>query len=337
MTDYDKVDALLIGLALGDAHGMPFEMLNREDVKKHKQNSSYDLNHNFFVEIPEFHFLKRDLKKAEITDDTILANHLAEYLLENKAELNKDDYFSSLGDFVNEQKLISKGVIGPSTGRAISKIMMNEKFTVSERAGFSNGLAVKSTVLAYFLPLEEKNSNLEIIEELSYYSHFTDTAISAAGGVYAALAEALTGNDLKSIFASALEYMAEGENYGLNTFQPSTYKRTKFLLSYIDDLPEEQTLDFIAEVMGTGINSYESIPAAFAIFKLYPDDAARAFEAAIDLGGDTDSTAALVGALVGAYNGIDIFKKEWIEELKEVNSLSLKEVGRALFDLKENK
>lgn len=336
MPNYDKIDGLLTGLALGDAHGMPFEMLNREDVKKHKENSKFSLTENFFIDIPDFHFLKRDLKKAEVTDDTILAVHLGEYLLENKGKINKEDYFSSLGEFINEKKLITKGIIGPSTGRAASKIMRNEKFTVSERAGFSNGLALKSSVLAYFLPLEAKKSNLEKIKKLAYYSHFTDTAISAAAGIYAALAEALTGSDLDEIFNSALSYMEAGENYGLQTFQPSSYQRTKFLLEHLETLTKSETLDFIAEVMGTGINSYESVPAALAIFKLYPDAAAKAFSAAVDIGGDTDSTNALVGALVGAYNGIDIFKKEWIEELNKVNSLSLKELGRSLFALREN-
>lgn len=336
MPDYDKIDALLIGLALGDAHGMPFEMLNREDVKKHKEQSEFNLAANFFVEIPDFHFLKRDLKKGEVTDDTILAVHLGEYLLENKGEINKEDYFSSLGEFINDQQLIKKGVIGPSTGRAASKIMRNEKFTVSERAGFSNGLALKSTILAYYLPLGDKKSNLEKIKELAYYSHFTDTAIAAAAGIYAALAEALAGSDLDKIFSSALSYMENGEKYGLQTFQPSSFKRTEFLLKYQEDLTKKECLNFIAEVMGTGINSYESVPAALAIFKLYPDNAAEAFAAAVDIGGDTDSTAAMVGALLGAYNGIEVFEKEWIEELNRVNSLSLKELARSLFALREN-
>ena len=336
MANYDKIDALLIGLALGDAHGMPFEMLNREDVKKHKENTNFNLTENFFVDIPDFHFLKRDLKKAEVTDDTILAAHLGEYLLENKGEINKEDYFSHLAEFINDQKLITKGVIGPSTGRAASKIRRNEKFTVSERAGFSNGLAVKAAVLAYILPLKDKKSNLEKIKELAYYSHFTDTAIAAAAGIYAALAEALAGSNLDQIFASVLSYMEAGEKYGLQTFQPSSYKRTKFLLEYIDTLTKNEVLDFIADVMGTGINSYESVPAAFAIFKLYPEDAAKAFAAAVDIGGDTDSTAALVGALVGAHNGLEVFEDKWVEELKQVNSLSLKELGRSLFALREN-
>jgi ADP-ribosylglycohydrolase len=89
--------------------------------------------------------------------------------------------------------------------------------------------------------------------------------------------------------------------------------------------------------MGTGINSYESVPAAFAVFKLFPESADKAFAAAVDLGGDTDSTAAITGALIGAHNGMGIFNKSWIKELNQVNSLSLKELGRSLFELRKNK
>jgi ADP-ribosylglycohydrolase len=334
MQSYNKVDALLIGLALGDAHGMPFEMLSRKDVRKHKKNSNYDMNRNFFVDIPDFHFLKRDLNKAEVTDDTILTKHFGEYLLDSKGEIDKEDYFSSLGKFINNKKLIKKGIIGPSTSRSVNKILRNDNLKISERAGISNGLTLKATVLAYFLPLESKKMNLEKIKELAYYSHYTDTAISAAAGVYAALAEALSGNSLDQIFSSALSYMKSGEKYGIQTFYPSVYKRTNFLFKYINDFKKNESLDFIADVMGTGINSYESVVSALAIFKLYPESSEQALSAAVDIGGDTDSIAALVGALVGAKNGIDIFKRSWIEELNLVNSLSLIKLGRALYALR---
>ncbi len=323
-----KAYGTFCGLALGDAAGMPFEMLNREKIKKLRKSDQ------FFYDIAEDHFMQRDLKKGEVTDDTLLTMHLAQFLIDNQGKLDRDHYFKDMAEFIKENKLIQRGVIGPSTGRSVSKIMQNQSFTVSERAGFSSGLAMKITPLALIFKSTETEKILKAVEKIAYYSHYTDAAISAAAAVVALVSSALENHDFNLIINNTFKLMQKAENHGLKTFQPSPYRRSEFLLSYIEDKEKEEALDFISQVLGTGINSFEVLPAALAVFKLYKDQPDKVLEAAVGLGGDTDTIAALTGSFIGAYHGSDIFDIENLDYLFKVNDLNLKELADNLIQLR---
>jgi poly(ADP-ribose) glycohydrolase ARH3 len=55
--------------------------------------------------------------------------------------------------------------------------------------------------------------------------------------------------------------------------------------------------------LGNRIEALYSVPTAIASFALTPDDFAASIAHVIFLGGDTDTTAAMAGALTGAYLG----------------------------------
>lgn len=54
-----------------------------------------------------------------------------------------------------------------------------------------------------------------------------------------------------------------------------------------------------------------SVPAAIYAWYRHRDDPKRALRAIIAVGGDTDSTAAVAGALLGAQHGPDAFPRRW--------------------------
>jgi poly(ADP-ribose) glycohydrolase ARH3 len=57
--------------------------------------------------------------------------------------------------------------------------------------------------------------------------------------------------------------------------------------------------------LGNGIEALESVPTAIASFALAPDSYADTIANVIFLGGDTDTLAAMAGALSGAFLGVD--------------------------------
>jgi poly(ADP-ribose) glycohydrolase ARH3 len=57
--------------------------------------------------------------------------------------------------------------------------------------------------------------------------------------------------------------------------------------------------------LGNGIEAVESVPTALASFALTPDSYAATLANVIFLGGDTDTMAAMAGALAGAFLGIE--------------------------------
>lgn len=70
------------------------------------------------------------------------------------------------------------------------------------------------------------------------------------------------------------------------------------------------------EQFGNGIEAHESVVTALSCFALYPQDYQKAVATAIWQGGDTDTIAAMTGALVGAHVGPNFSTKIPIERLE---------------------
>jgi ADP-ribosyl-[dinitrogen reductase] hydrolase len=60
-----------------------------------------------------------------------------------------------------------------------------------------------------------------------------------------------------------------------------------------------------------------TVPAALYVWLRHPGDFRRAIEEIVRLGGDTDTTGAIVGALVGATAGVGAIPPEWLAGLVE--------------------
>ena len=60
-----------------------------------------------------------------------------------------------------------------------------------------------------------------------------------------------------------------------------------------------------------------SVPSACYIAITYSPDFCDAIRAAISLGGDTDTIAGMVGAIVGAHVGEKGLPADWMEQLEE--------------------
>ncbi|WP_372593200.1 ADP-ribosylglycohydrolase family protein, partial [Actinotalea sp.] len=96
----------------------------------------------------------------------------------------------------------------------------------------------------------------------------------------------------------------------------------------------EEALRDVRELVGTSLAAQESVPAAFAVLALWPDDPWRACLAAAGLGGDSDTIAAMAGAIAGACHGTAGFPAEALRTIREVNHLDLDGVADALLALR---
>jgi poly(ADP-ribose) glycohydrolase ARH3 len=73
----------------------------------------------------------------------------------------------------------------------------------------------------------------------------------------------------------------------------------------------------IAHSLGNGVEAHLSVPSACYIAIIYSPDFCEAIRASISLGGDTDTIAGMVGAIVGAHVGEKGLPIEWIEQLED--------------------
>jgi len=70
-------------------------------------------------------------------------------------------------------------------------------------------------------------------------------------------------------------------------------------------------------VLGNGIAADEAVPAALYAFVRHIASFADAVTAAVRLDGDTDTIAAMTGALAGAFHGVDAIPDRWRSRLED--------------------
>jgi poly(ADP-ribose) glycohydrolase ARH3 len=68
--------------------------------------------------------------------------------------------------------------------------------------------------------------------------------------------------------------------------------------------------------LGNGVEAFNSVPTAIYCFLSHPRSFAQAVLYAISLGGDTDTIAAMTGAISGAYLGLDSIPSRWKDKLE---------------------
>jgi ADP-ribosylglycohydrolase len=76
------------------------------------------------------------------------------------------------------------------------------------------------------------------------------------------------------------------------------------------------------------------VPAAFGVLALHPDDPWAACCEAAGLGGDTDTIAAMAGAIGGAVHGPAAFPSDVVATVLAVNGLDLERRADALLALR---
>lgn len=92
-------------------------------------------------------------------------------------------------------------------------------------------------------------------------------------------------------------------------------------LDQVSMLAADGTAEEIAAQLGTGIAAHEAVPAAICTFLRHSDSFAETIRFAISLGGDTDTIAAMAGAIAGAYRGEHAIPTAWIERTERAGLL----------------
>ena len=103
----------------------------------------------------------------------------------------------------------------------------------------------------------------------------------------------------------------------LQTFAQNQLYKEK--IAQIKELLDEQDRIKVIAILGNGIEAQRSVPTAIYSFLRQPKSYKDAVIYAISLGGDTDTIAAMAGAISGAYLGIKAIPDEWRAKLENRN------------------
>lgn len=293
--DQRLIAAVLEAIAVGDAVGMPTEFMTRRQIR------------DIYGQIdglpsPELSLTHNNLKYAQVTDDTEQNIYLIrEYCKTGRIDVNGTAL--CLLRWVRETDAAGKKYIGPSSLKALELVAEGEDPYKTGLKGTTCGgiMRIPSAVLC----TGDKNRETLINNVLNCCipTHNTSTALEAATAYALALRTAFEAVSADTVIASALEGAAAGiENAPYRMCAASSAERIRYLRQLVPGFKTgDGLLDFLFDIFGTGLESEDICPAVFGIFLYARDDAWLAIRLAASMGGDTDTVAALSGALCCAF------------------------------------
>lgn len=329
-----RIQASLLGVQLGDAIGMPVEIMTPEEILEATGGKGVTGPMDCIqTRISD----TRGLKSGETTDDWQLTAAVARSLIEqgdhdqhHMARAHIQEY---LGDNRGWGGTTKKGIQSLIDGRSPHEIMDPPE----PGKGCGNGVAMKIAPLAHFCAARYGRWKpfplMDWVMEHGKLTHpdlrATIAAYALAAGILRVMCSPLLRNDrpvnkmLRRM--SFLEFvwketMAAEELFNCNhAAEDSVSWRIEQAMHRFKDPVK------LREEVGTGCVALESVPFALATFARHYDNFQAGILEAVNAGGDTDSTASMVGALIGAnYEGRtdedwDAFglPPAWIEALQD--------------------
>jgi ADP-ribosylglycohydrolase len=319
----------LYGLAIGDALGMPTQLMSREDVE------AYFGTLDGFRDAPSDHRIAAGLPAGSITNDTEQALLLADALLAGGGHVNSEDLARRLLAWAEHaRERGSLDLLGPSTSAAVTTLVADGPLDVFGRSAATNGAAMRITPVGLVATPDDLAALVDLVVEASRVTHYTSVAIAGAAAVAAAVSDGIGGGSVADATTLAIRTAELGQQHGEWVAGASVARRIAWAIGLINTDDHDGSVRDVVELVGTSIATQESVPAAFAILALHPDDPWQACLTAASLGGDSDTIAAMTGAIAGACHGMDRWPQDAVQTVREINNLDLEMFADKLLALR---
>ena len=89
-------------------------------------------------------------------------------------------------------------------------------------------------------------------------------------------------------------------------------------------------MDDISDLIGTGLAAAEAVPAVFGLIQASFDQPMEAIISAVNIGNDTDTIATMVGGILGAYYGTNVFPSTYLNQLNRINKFDLEALAQKI-------
>jgi ADP-ribosylglycohydrolase len=286
----------LLGTAIGDALGVFAES------KLPNYQPLLDWDGKTFLG-SEYH----GLQPAQWTDDTQFSLAVASSLIENNG-FNPDDLakryvelFTNCSSNGDSSKTI-RGY-GRTTLAAIQNLQAGKHWSESGiAASFGNGTAMRAAPFGVWFR-DDLKSLIEAVKIDSAITHASEEA--EAGALAIAIAAALAvNNDTNKLNERLWEYLPD-----------SKVKNVIYSLASLVEAEHIPPLTALS-ILGTKADVRQTVPSAIYLF-MRMNNYEEAVVTAIRAGGDTDTQAAITGALFAARDGIANIHKSWINGVED--------------------
>lgn len=297
--------AALLGVAVADAMGVPYEFNSREQMLK---NPAQDKMVGYG---------RYNVPAGTWSDDSSLTFCLAESLTEG---YDLVDIARKFIQWKNEAYWTATGVvfdIGITTSKAIAELRQTLKLLQPEKQltnlkylgdeyDNGNGSLMRILPLLFYIKGKPMAEQFAIIQDVAALTHRHIRGAMCCL-IYLRLAEhILDGKDKIAAYQMVRKEIPifwAAMDFSLN--------ESKLFIRLI----EQDIRDLSYDELKSGGYIMESIESSIWCF-LQKDSYKEVVLSAINLGHDTDTTAAIAGGLAGLYYGVEEIPQHWLKELK---------------------
>ena len=277
-----RVHGALLGLAVGDAVGLPAEQLPAWLVRLRYPGG------------PRLRagWLRSFRRAGDVSDDTQLAIAVARSIMPDGSYCHE-----RFRDELRAWYAYRVGA-GRATTQAARRLWRDRASAPAPLESAGNGVAIRVAPLA--LVLSNDDDLLAAVELNGRETHGDPLAIAAA--------------KLIALFVHRAQRFAPGglpRGSQYHAFIEALALRSGFPLDRYRAALGGRTLGEQLELSGTGAHVVESVSAVLLVLKTHPVDFRAALRAVFAAGGDTDSIGSMVGAILGANLGKDGLVAEW--------------------------
>ena len=287
----------IIGVAVGDALGVPLEFRSRKEISQSPviAMQGYGTHHQ---------------PAGTWSDDTSLTLALLDSIIKNQS-INYVDIMNKFSEWLLYGEYTATGEVF-DVGNATSRAIMNygQGIDPLKCGGISvydngNGSLMRILPITYYInskPNISSDEQMEIVHNVSSLTHRHPISLIGCG-IYVCIALNLLSKEMSLIkgikrgIEKAFQYYSDHKWKDI-----TTYIRLKDL-EYFAALPENEikSSGYVVDTLEAAIwcllntNSYKS-----CVLK------------AVNLGEDTDTIGAVAGGLAGIYYGADSIPKKWV-------------------------
>lgn len=337
----DRIRAMFLGIQIGDCLGMPVETFTAKDIaEKYGRVDKYL--------IPKDHKWFNGDPAGMYTDDTQLTIAVANAMIEAPLcmETQAEHHVKAL-------KQSTKGW-GRSTKDSVRKVANGCHWSKSAEGstGAGNGVAMKIASIAAYYTINQKKTlaafdgfddylhnmskslklesmwncahTYQFFNDLTRMTHVNPIALQAGYAQHAALHAVLacpknTFLQIQHEFVSSCilgeTLVSESQEMRDDPCLDNLHIRYKDMFDHFDELTTEIVIE---EFNGGDCYAFNSVPFSHYFFFKNPTSIDALYDC-VSAGGDADSNGSMVGGLLGALNGMEIFPQHLIDGLLEPN------------------
>jgi ADP-ribosylglycohydrolase len=332
-----RAQGALYGLAIGDALGMPTQLLSRPEIV-----ARYGALLTGFEPARGDHPIAGGHPAGDITDDTEQAVLLARLLIAGQGRIDPGDLAGALVAWEADMKTRgSLDLLGPSTRRALAAVQSGVPPEDAGSTGDTNGAAMRIAPVGIAIPDNSKKHPapdgldplVDAVVQASFVTHGTSLALAGAAAVAAAVSAGISGATVAQATDAAVAAARLAAARGRWVAGADVAARIEWATGLVTGRPLAEAADLIYRLVGTGLATQESVPAAFAALAATPGDPWLTARFAASLGGDCDTIAAMAGAVGGACHGVAVFPSEAVAVIDR-HHLDLPALAAALLALR---